>query len=428
MVEIDGSKLKSNDITRLKSYLVDVVTRRAEGSPPIGDEYRKLVEEWLQDAWNGVNLKLDESVKSKIMIEVMAELIGYGPIQPLLDDPENSEIMVCGPDQVYIERNGKLMDVDIRFEDSNHLMRIINRMLHPIGRQVNIDSPTADARLPDGSRVNVVIPPVAVDGPCLTIRKFLRTKFTAEQFITMESMTTHMSEFLRACVVARLNIIITGNTSSGKTTLLNILTGFIPGHERIITIEDAAELQLKQKYIVRMETKPPNVEGQGAIHTRDLVRNALRMRPDRLVVGEVRSGEALDMLQAMNTGHDGSLTTLHSNSPRDAISRLETMAMMAGLDMPLMAIRQQIASAIDLIVHMDRLTDGSRKVIRITEVPRMEGDVVTLSDLFRFDQTGVSQEGDVLGEMRATGLRPVFTPRLEIVGFKLGAEVFGAAL
>jgi pilus assembly protein CpaF len=428
MVEIDGSKLKSKDITRLKSYLVEEVTKRAEGSPPSGDEYRKLVEEWLQDAWNGVNLKLDESVKSKIMIEVMAELIGYGPIQPLLDDPENSEIMVCGPDQVYIERNGKLMDVDIRFEDSNHLMRIINRMLHPIGRQVNIDSPTADARLPDGSRVNVVIPPVAVDGPCLTIRKFLRTKFTAEQFITMESMTTHMSEFLRACVVARLNIIITGNTSSGKTTLLNILTGFIPGHERIITIEDAAELQLKQKYIVRMETKPPNVEGQGAIHTRDLVRNALRMRPDRLVVGEVRSGEALDMLQAMNTGHDGSLTTLHSNSPRDAISRLETMAMMAGLDMPLMAIRQQIASAIDLIVHMDRLTDGSRKVIRITEVPRMEGDVVTLSDLFRFDQTGVSQEGDVLGEMRATGLRPVFTPRLEIVGFKLGAEVFGAAL
>jgi pilus assembly protein CpaF len=428
MVEIDGKKLKTNDVARLKSYLVDVVTRRAEGSPPIGDEYRKLVEKWLQEAWSSVNLKVDDVTKSKIMIEVMAELIGYGPIQSLLDDPENSEIMVCGPDQVYIERNGRLMDVDVRFEDSNHLMRIIDRMLNPIGRQVNIDSPTADARLPDGSRVNVVIPPVAVDGPCLTIRKFLRTKFTAEQFIAMESMTAHMSEFLQACVVARLNIIITGNTSSGKTTLLNILTGFIPGHERIITIEDAAELQLKQKYIVRMETKPPNVDGQGAILTRDLVRNALRMRPDRIVVGEVRSGEALDMLQAMNTGHDGSLTTLHSNSPRDAISRLETMAMMAGLDMPLMAIRQQIASAVDLIVHMDRLTDGSRKVIRITEVPRMEGDIVTLSDLFRFDQTGVSQEGDVLGEMRATGLRPVFTPRLEIVGFNLGAEIFGAVL
>jgi pilus assembly protein CpaF len=298
-------------------------------------------------------------------------------------------------------------------------------MLNPIGRQVNADSPTADARLPDGSRVNIVIPPVSVDGPCITIRKFLKSKFSSEQFIELGSMTSHMVEFLQACVVARLNIIITGNTSSGKTTLLNILSGFIPGHERIITIEDAAELQLKQKYIVRLETKPPNVEGHGAIMTRDLVRNALRMRPDRIIVGEVRSGEALDMLQAMNTGHDGSLTTLHANSPRDAISRLETMAMMSGLELPLRAIRQQIASAIDLIVHMDRLTDGTRKVVRITEVPRMEGEVVTLSDLFRFDQTGVDHTGKVLGEMKATGLRPVFTPKLEVVGFRLGAEVFG---
>jgi pilus assembly protein CpaF len=299
-------------------------------------------------------------------------------------------------------------------------------MLHHVGRQVNFDSPTADARLPDGSRVNIVIPPVAVDGPCITIRKFLRSKYTAEQFIELGSMTPHMAEFLRACVVARLNILITGNTSSGKTTLLNILTGYIPGNERIITIEDAAELRLKQKYVVRMETKPPNVDGLGAILTRDLVRNALRMRPDRLVVGEVRSGEALDMLQAMNTGHDGSMTTLHANAPRDVISRLETMAMMSGLDMPLLAIRQQIASAIDLIVHMDRLTDGSRKIVRITEVPRMEGDIVTLSDLFRFDQTRVGQDGQILGEMHATGLRPVFTPKLEIAGFKLRAEVFGA--
>ena len=426
MTELAGKQLNSKDITRLKSYLIDVVNLRAEGSPPMGDGYRQRVEQWLQDAWTGVNLKVNESLKSQVLKDVIAELLGYGPIQPLLDDPDTNEIMVYGPDQVYIERNGKLMDVDIRFEDTAHLMRIIDRMLHPIGRQVNLDSPTADARLPDGSRVNVVIPPVAVDGPCLTIRKFLRTIYTAEQFISLKSMTAHMSEFLRACVVAKLNIIITGNTSSGKTTLLNILTGFIPGHERIITIEDAAELQLKQKYVVRLETKPPNVEGQGAIFTRDLVRNALRMRPDRIVVGEVRSGEALDMLQAMNTGHDGSLTTMHANLPRDAISRLETMAMMAGLDIPLRAIRQQIASAIDLIVHMDRLTDGSRKIVRITEVPRMEGDVVTLSDLFRFDQTGVSQNGEVLGEMRATGLRPVFTPRLEIVGFKLGAEIFGA--
>jgi pilus assembly protein CpaF len=273
--------------------------------------------------------------------------------------------------------------------------------------------------------VNVVIPPVAVDGPYLTIRKFLRSKYTAEQFVALHSMTKHMVEFLQACVIARLNIIITGNTSSGKTTLLNILTGFIPVSERIITIEDAAELQLKQKYVVRMETKPANVDGLGAVTTRDLVRNALRMRPDRLVVGEVRSGEALDMLQAMNTGHDGSLTTLHANSPRDAISRMETMTLMSGIDLPVKAIRQQIASAIDLIVHMDRLPDGTRKVVRIAEVPRMEGDIVTLSDLFTFEQTGVDKEGNVLGTLKATGLRPVFTPRLEAAGFRLGADVFG---
>jgi pilus assembly protein CpaF len=355
----------------------------------------------------------------------LAELIGYCPLQELLDDPENSEIMVYGPNQVYVERGGKLVDVDIRFKDSDHLMRIIHRMLHPVGRQVNVDSPTADARLPDGSRLNVVIPPVAVDGPCITIRKFLRNKFSIEQIIQLGSITRHMVEFLEACVVARLNIIFTGNTSSGKTTLLNSLTGFIPGHERIITIEDAAELQLNQKYVVRMETKTPNVDGLGAVLTRDLVRNALRMRPDRIIVGEVRSGEALDMLQAMNTGHDGSLTTLHSNSPRDAIARLETMTLISGVDLPLGAIRKQIASAIDLIVHMDRLTDGSRKIVRITEMPGMEGDVVTLSDLFKFDQTGISKDGKVIGEMKATGLRPLFSPRLEVVGFKLGAEIFG---
>jgi pilus assembly protein CpaF len=422
-----GKQFTANDMARLESFLIETVNQRVEDSQPSGDEYRSKVEIWLEEAYARTNLNLNEHLKARIIQDVMAELVGYGPIQPLLDDPDNSEIMVYGAKQVYVERHGKLVDVDIQFEDDAHLQRIIDRMLHPIGRQVNIDSPTADARLPDGSRVNVVIPPVAVDGPCITIRKFLRTKFNVEQFIELESMTRHMAEFLQACVVARLNIIITGNTSSGKTTLLNILTGYIPGNERIVTIEDAAELQLKQKYIVRMETKPPNVDGIGEVATRDLVRNALRMRPDRIIVGEVRSGEALDMLQAMNTGHDGSLTTLHANSPRDAISRLETMAMMSGLDMPLMAIRTQIAAAVDLIVHMDRLTDGTRKVVRITEVPRMEGDVVTLSDLFRFDQTGVGQDGKILGEMRATGLRPVFTPKLEVAGFKLGGEVFGAA-
>jgi len=273
--------------------------------------------------------------------------------------------------------------------------------------------------------VNVIIPPVAVDGPCITIRKFMHSMFSVEEYVRLGSATEQMMEFLKACVVARMNIIISGNTSSGKTTLLNILTGFISNKERIITIEDAAELQLQHKYVVRLETKPPNVDGDGAVATRDLVRNALRMRPDRIIVGEARSGEALDMLQSMNTGHDGSMTTLHANSPRDSISRLETMTLMSGLDLKMRAIRQQIASAIDLIIHMERLPDGARKIVRITEVPRMEGDVVTLSDLFRFDQTGVDDQGAILGEMKATGLRPVFSPKLEVAGFKLGADIFG---
>ena len=424
MIDRLGSSSESTDIDKLKSYLIETVTNKVEGTD--GSFFDQEIDLWVKGEIDGLHLDLTEDQINAVVREVIADLVGYGPLQVLLEDPNTSEIMVVGPDQIYVERDGKLYDVDLRVENEDHLMRIIDRRLHPIGRQVNLDSPTADARLPDGSRVNVVIPPVAVDGPNITIRKFLRSKFTIEQFVELGSITDHMVEFLRACVVARLNIIITGNTSSGKTTLLNILTGYIPGNERIITIEDAAELQLRQKYVVRMETKPPNVEGAGAIYTRDLVKNALRMRPDRIVVGEVRSGEALDMLQAMNTGHDGSLTTLHANAPRDAISRLETMSMMAGLQLPLRAIRQQIASAVDLIVHMERLTDGTRKVVRITEVPRMEGDVVTLSDIFRFDPTGLDSDGKVEGEMRATGLRPVFTPKLEVVGFKLRGEIFGA--
>ena len=334
--------------------------------------------------------------------------------------------MIYGPEQVYIERNGKLEDTEIKFTDSDHVMQIVTRILSPLGRRVDQENLMADARLPDGSRVNIAIPPVSVDGPSITIRKFLESKLTIQQSIGLGTVTEHMSEFLEACVSARLNILITGNTSSGKTTLLNILAGSIPNDERIITIEDAAELNLNQKYIVRMETSMPNVDGVGGVTTRDLVRNALRMRPDRIIVGEVRSGEALDMLQAMNTGHDGSMTTLHANSPRDAVSRLETMSMMAGLDMPLMALRTQIAAAIDLIVHMERLSDGARKVVRVTEVPRMEGDIVTLSDIFKFDQTGVSSDGKVLGKMEPTGLRPIFTPRLEATGHKLRGEIFGA--
>lgn len=423
------NRISDKEKTELKRTLVESVQREldetAPGSPA---EYQAAVRKFISKFYSEVQdqYPLTKYELTQVFSEVQDDIIGFGPIQPLLADPEISEIMVYGPEQVYIERNGKLEDTQIRFKDSDHLMRIITRILSPLGRRVDQETLMADARLPDGSRVNIAIPPVSVDGPSLTIRKFLESKLTIQQSIKLGTITEHMAEFLEACVAARLNIIISGNTSSGKTTFLNILAGSIPNEERIITIEDAAELNLNQKYVVRMETRMPNVDGIGGVTTRDLVRNSLRMRPDRIIVGEVRSGEALDMLQAMNTGHDGSMTTLHANSPRDAISRLETMAMMAGLEMPLMALRTQIAAAIDLIVHMERLSDGARKVVRVTEVPRMEGDIVTLSDIFKFDQTGVSSSGKVLGEMEPTGLRPIFTPRLEATGHKLRGEIFGA--
>jgi pilus assembly protein CpaF len=309
-----------------------------------------------------------------------------------------------------------------------HLLHIIDRIVSQVGRRVDESSPMVDARLPDGSRVNVIIPPVAVDGPQLTIRKFLETKMSMEELVELGALTQYMAKFLEACVVARLNILVTGNTSSGKTTILNVLSSSIPERERIVTIEDAVELKLKQRHVVRLETKLPGVDGTGAMSVRDLVRNALRMRPDRIVVGEVRGGEAMDMLQAMNTGHTGSLTTLHANTPRDAISRLETMSMMAGLDMPLLAIRKQIAAAINLIVHLARLSDGTRKMTYITEVAGMEGDVVTLTDIFKFEQASVTPQGKIIGQLRPTGIRPLFSPRLEAAGYKLGGEVFGAGL
>ncbi|MBM3143896.1 MAG: CpaF family protein [Chloroflexi bacterium] len=413
-----------DNTSSLKEYLIDVVTQQIEMYPPSSSEYRHRIADWVKRALKGTDHGLDEAGQERITNEVLADLVGYGPIQPLLEDPIINEIMVVGPNQVYIEREGQLLDTQIKFEDEAHVIRVINRMLHPVGRQVSIDTPTADARLPDGSRVNVVIPPVATNGPCITIRKFLKGRFSVKDFIRVGSMTSQMAEFLRACVGARMNIIVSGNTSSGKTTLLNILSGFIPGNERIVAIEDATELQLQQKYTVSLETKPPNSDGQGAVSARDLVRNALRMRPDRIIVGEVRTGEALDMLQAMNTGHDGSMTTLHANSPRDAIARLETIALMGGVDIPILAVRNQIANAIDLIVHMDRLTDGTRKIVNITEVPGQEGDLVTMVDIFRFEQTGVGPNGEIQGALRSTGLRPTFTPRLEMAGYKLGPEIF----
>jgi pilus assembly protein CpaF len=413
-----------DDTPSLKGYLIDVVTQQIEVYPPSSSEYRFRIAEWVEKALLGTDHGLDEPQRQVIIKEVLAELVGYGPIQPLLDDPNINEIMVVGPNQVYIESEGKLIDTDIKFDDEAHVIQVINRMLHPVGRQVSIDSPAADARLPDGSRVNVIIPPVSIHGPCITVRRFLNSHLTVERLIKSGTMTPHMVEFLKACVGARMNIIVSGNTSSGKTTLLNLLSGFIPGNDRIITIEDAAELQIQQKYSVSLETKPPDSSGQGAVTTRDLVRNALRMRPDRLIVGEVRTDEAMDMLQAMNTGHDGSMTTLHANSPRDAISRLETIALMGSVNLPVLAVRTQIVNAIDLIVHMDRLTDGSRKIVSITEIPRMEGELVTSSEIFRFEQSGIGPDGEVQGQLVSTGLRPIFSDRMEIAGYHLRSELF----
>lgn len=417
--------LRDPNVIRLKGQLTSAVLPDLQ-KLPAREQTRQTVRQWLEQALDRFNLNLPPDVHAQVINSALADLVGYGPLELLLADPEVSEIMVNGHKLVFVERHGVVSETDLAFEDDAHLLRIIDRMLNPLGRRVDSDSPTADARLPDGSRVNVAIPPVAVDGPHVSIRKFLSTKMTVDDLIGLEALTPFMARFLQACVVSRLNILITGNTSSGKTTLLNILSSFIPNHERVITIEDAVELNLKQRHIVRMETKLPSVDGTGAVTVRDLVRNALRMRPDRIVVGEVRGGESLDMLQAMNTGHSGSLTTLHANSPRDAIARIETMAMMSGLDMPLIAIRRQIASAINLIVHQTRLQDGSRKATQVTEVAGMEGDVVVLTDIFKFEQTGIGEGGKVLGQLKPTGIRPLFTPKLEVSGFKLGGEIFGA--
>jgi pilus assembly protein CpaF len=415
-------------LLQLKEFLINAVSTEMQNQATLHQQNREAVRRLLLEAYERTKADLKPEVRDQVVDSTLADLIGYGPLELLLPDPEISEIMVNGAKQIFVERNGELLETDVKFENEEHLLRIIDRIVSPLGRRVDADNPTADARLPDGSRVNVIIPPVAVDGPHITIRKFLQTKITMDDLVSMGALTPYMAKFLEACVVTRLNILVTGNTSSGKTTVLNALSGFIPDKERIVTIEDAVELKLKQRHVVRLETKLPNVDGSGAVSVRELVRNALRMRPDRIVVGEVRGGEAMDMLQAMNTGHTGSLTTLHANIPRDAISRLETMAMMAGLDMPLLAIRKQIAAAINLIVHLARLSDGSRMMTHITELSGMEGEVVTLTDIFKFDQTGVTPEGKIIGQIRPTGMRPMFTPRLEASGFKLGGEIFGAGL
>jgi len=423
--QLSGQPDKNLDLEKVKSFLVNALSREVESEYLPVEQRRQALYQRLNHAYTRMGIHLSDDVKQQLMDEVFEEMMGYGPLQPLLDDPQITEIMVNGPRLVYVERSGEVSRTDVAFNNSEHLLQIIQRIVTPRGRQIDPDHPTVDTRLPDGSWVHAVIPPVAIDGPSLTIRKFGKDRLSCEQLIESDSLTRQMADFLQACVVARINILVSGSTGSGKTTLLNVLSGFIPEDERIVTIEDAAELQLHQENLVRLETKPPNSNGIGAVTTRDLIRNSLRMRPERIIVGELRGSEALDMLQAMNTGHDGSLTTLHANTPKDAISRLETMALMSGVELPIRVVREQIASAVDLIIQQTRLRDGTRKITQITELGGMEGDTIVLTDIFRFEQTGIDPEGHVLGELKPTGIRPLFSTRLETAGFKLSPEIFG---
>ena len=379
--------------------------------------------EWAVDQEQG--LPLTSADRRALLNEIASDVLGYGPIDPLLNDPEVTEVMANGPYDIYVEKSGRITKSDVRFVDEVHLRRIIDKIVGQIGRRVDEATPMVDARLPDGSRVNAVIAPLAIGGPFLTIRKFAVDPFQEADLISFGTFTQRTADFLRACVRGRLNIIISGGTGSGKTTTLNVVSAYIPGDERIVTVEDAAELQLHQDHVLTLESRPANIEGEGQVAIRDLVRNTLRMRPDRIVVGEVRGAEALDMLQAMNTGHDGSLTTVHSNGPRDTLSRIETMVLMAGFDLPIRAIREQVASAVNLIVHVSRLKDGTRRVTHVTEVEGMEGEIITLQDLFLFDYgMGVDDDGKYQGRLKATGIRPSFSQDLENQGIRLPADLF----
>lgn len=421
-------EISVEDARKIRDYLISRAAVEIDEGQLLDENFRAGVAKRIQEAYRQAKIVLPQETAEHLMSMAYNEITGYGPIQGLLDDNDVSEVMVNGPKLVFIEKKGKLIQTDVAFDDDAHVLRIIEKIILPLGRRIDPDSPTVDARLPDGSRVNAVIPPVAIDGPSITIRKFRKEKLTVDDLIRFGSLTQNMADFLQACVAARMNIVISGGTGSGKTTLLNVLSGFIPEDERIVSIEDAAELQLQQVHKVRMETKTANIDGVGQVTIRDLVRNSLRMRPDRIIVGECRGGEALDMLQAMNTGHDGSLTTVHANSPRDATSRLEVLVMMAGMDLPVKVIRQQIATAVDVIVQQTRMKDGSRRVTAITEVAGMEGDTIVLTDIFKFEQTGLSPDGKIEGKLEPTGMRPMFSPKLEAAGFKLRPEVFGATI
>ncbi len=425
-----GPDITEEDLARLKSQMHERLLT-AEQASVLAAMKREQIQPILNRECDAIlaeaNRTLPLRVRTRIMQEILDEVTGYGPIQPLLLDDSVSEIMVNGPRQIYIERHGKLIKTDRVFRDNSHVMRIIERIVAPLGRRIDESSPMVDARLPDGSRVNVIIPPLSLKGPVLTIRKFTREALQITDMVRFGTMTDEMAMFLQAAVQARLNLIVSGGTGSGKTTTLNVLSSFIPPDDRIVTIEDAAELQLQQEHVIPLESRPANLEGKGEVPIRALVRNSLRMRPDRVVVGEVRGGETLDMLQAMNTGHDGSITTCHSNSPRDTVARLETMTLMAGTDLPARAILEQIASALNLVVHQSRFRDGTRKITHITEVQGMEGSVIVLQDVFKYDQKGIGDAGKVIGRHVATGLRPRAMERIKSSGIELPPDVFRPA-
>jgi pilus assembly protein CpaF len=404
---------------RVLKYLIELV----EETPPLGERYEELLRGLIFQAYEIANGDLGPG-EPAFLDEIFEYATAYGEMDKFFDDPQVSEIMVNGPNQIFIEKEGKLILTDAKYEGELQLRLAINHIINPFGRYVNYKHPMVDAHLKDGSRINAVIPPVAQQGSCLSIRRFLKDKLAVQDLVDKGSITQGMADFIAVCVAARLNIIVAGNTSSGKTTFLNILARSIPDHERIVTIEDSIELQMMQTHKISLEARPPDYNGEGQVTIRDLVKNSLRMRPDRIIVGEIRGGEALDMLQAMNTGHDGSMTTVHSNGPRDTLSRLETMTLMAGFELPVLAIRKQIAAALDLIVYLTRFPDGTRKVTQISEVAGMESEVITLTDLFIFQQNGTDQEGRPLGQFRPTGLRPMFSPKLEAMGYRLDRQMF----
>jgi pilus assembly protein CpaF len=412
-----------SDPNLLRPRVLKNLVELMEQTPPLGERHDDLLKDLIFEAYQNANGNLGD-LEPEFLKLVYEYATTDGPLEEFFADPQISEIMVNGPDQIFVERHGKLLLTNACYDNELQLRLAINHIINPFGRYVNYNSPLVDAHLKDGSRINAVIPPVAQQGSCISIRRFLKDKLTVQALIDKGALTQSMADFVAVCVAARLNVIVAGNTSSGKTTFLNILARAIPDHERIVTIEDSVELQLQQIHKVSLEARPADYKGEGEVTIRDLVKNSLRMRPDRIIVGEIRGGEALDMLQAMNTGHDGSMTTVHSNGPRDTLSRLETMTMMAGFELPIVAIRKQIAAALDLIVYLTRFPDGTRKVTQITEVAGMEGEIITLTDIFQYQQTGTDAEGRPVGQFKPTGLRPMFTPKLEATGNKFDRSIF----